>query len=83
MSRSEIWLVVFLLNVVAFICSLGYVVRARKPCLSVGDVVLAGPMLFAKPQDYMADGKSSAPWKAVSWYALSLVVLVALADSLA
>ena len=49
-------------------------VALRRNGLTAGDFLLAGPMLFVYPDRYFADGHGSAPWRALLYWALWLLV---------
>ena len=70
--------ILFGLNAIACGWLFRYIVRARRPGLSAWEIFRAGPDLFLRPEDYMAKGKISVPWKALGWYALVWLGMVAL-----
>ena len=70
------------LLVLIFAGTLVYLVRARRSDRSVLQVFLAGPLLWLRPRDYFANDKVHAPWRALLWWCLSLLLISALAKQL-
>jgi hypothetical protein len=81
MTRGEFSLAAFAFTAAVLIFQLKFLASLRRPDVSVGRFLLAGPMLFANPTRYFRDGHSTAPWRMLFWFLLFLVVVELLAET--
>jgi hypothetical protein len=49
----------------------------RRPDISGAELLLAGPMLFIRPERYFPEGKLRKPWRYFAWWFIGAALIVA------
>ncbi len=75
MTRGELSLAAFASMATVLVLQLIFLATLRRPSVSIGRLLLAGPMLFVHPTRYLRDGHSTAPWRMLAWFSLWLVLV--------